>query len=321
MPSLGLTPASGRLALVDVLRGIAIVCMIAYHLAWDLSYLGFWAVDISSEPAWIAFQRSILFTFLFLVGFGLVLGHGETIRWRRFLRRLAFIAAAALAMSIGTYILFEDAFSFFGILHAIVLFSLLGLLFLRLPPVIVVGFAAAVLALGIGVHWAAFNTRWLAWIGFWTVPPRTADLVSVFPWFGVTLLGIVAGRLVRQRGWWARLAALRLDAPPLRVLAFAGRWSLLIYLLHQPLLLGALYPLANWLQPGTLSPPEVFAQQCEPSCIETGGVAGYCRAYCSCALDEIERGNLWDAVNATAPTAEQSRQVDGTITLCRAMAE
>ncbi len=321
MPSLGLTPATGRIALVDVLRGAAIVCMIAYHLAWDLSYLGFWAPDISSEPGWIGFQRTILGSFLFLVGLGLALGHGERIRWPRFLRRLGFIAAAALAMSIGTYLLFGDAFSFFGILHAIVLFSLLGLLFLRLPIVLTLVAAAAIIVAGIVVHSAAFNERWLAWIGFWTVPPRTADLVAVFPWFGVTLLGVAAGGLLRRLGWLERLAGLDQRALPFRALAFAGRWSLLIYLLHQPLLLGVLYPLANWLQPGAVSPAEAFVQQCEPSCLESGGVIGYCQAYCGCALGEIERSNLWDAVNSTAPTPAQSRQIDGVITLCRAMAE
>ncbi len=44
-----------------------------------------------------------------------------------------------------------------------------------------------------------FNTRWLAWIRFFTMVPETADLVPMFPWFGVVLLGMVGMRLFEER--------------------------------------------------------------------------------------------------------------------------
>jgi uncharacterized membrane protein len=313
---------AARLALVDALRGIAILCMVGYHLCWDLSYLGLWAIDVPTEPGWIFFQRSILFSFLFLTGVSLVLGHREGIRWGAFRRRLLILAAAAAAMSIGTYVLFQDAFAFFGILHAIVLFSLMGLLFLRAPVWLTLLAALAFIAPAILFHSDAFNVRWLAWIGFWTVPPRTADLVAVFPWFGATLVGIATARLAQRVGLFEWMAGWRgVSNPAIRVLAFAGRWSLLIYLLHQMALLGVLYPLAPYLEPAPLTPRQEFVQQCTPSCLESGGVAGYCEAYCSCALQTIEDDNLWDAIGAEAPTPEQNQQLDTVIKLCRAMAE
>jgi uncharacterized membrane protein len=322
MASLEMSPtARRRVVLVDVLRGFAIVCMVAYHLSWDLSYLRFWTLDISIEPGWITFQRAILGSFLLLVGVGLVLGHGEAIRWRAFWRRLAIIAAAALAMSAGTYLLFSDAFAFFGILHAIVLFSLLGLLFLRVPWAVTAIVAAGVILAGIVVQSDLFNTRWLAWIGFWTEPPRTADLVAIFPWFGVTLLGIAATRVLQRAGLVARLARLVPRDAASRALAFAGRWSLLIYLLHQPLMLGVLYPLGHWLEPWKAGFRSSFVAECEPSCVATGGSADYCTRYCACALEDIEREDLWAAVYSAEPTPEQSRQVTGVITLCDAMAK
>jgi uncharacterized membrane protein len=283
--------------------------------------LGFWGIDISVEPGWIAFQRAILGTFLFLVGVSLELGHGERIRWRAFWRRLAILLAAALAMTAGTYLLFGDAFAFFGILHAIALFSVIGLVFLRLPVFAVLLAAAGFIAPGVLIHSDAFNPRWLAWLGMWTAPPRTADLVGVFPWAGVTLIGIAATRVLEGQGVLQRLAQWQGRSPPAHVLRGAGRWSLLIYLTHQLLLLAILYPLALWLHPGEESPQQAFVAQCQPSCLATGGVEGYCTAYCGCAFETIDSEDLWDAVNASMPSPEQRGALDRVISLCRAMAE
>jgi uncharacterized membrane protein len=248
MSDLPLAPASRpRVPLVDALRGLAILAMVAYHFSWDLSYFAFWPIDVSIEPGWIAFQRLILFTFLFLVGVSLELGHGAGIRWRAFWRRFAILVAAALAMTIATYVAFGDAFAFFGILHAIALFSLTGLLFLRLPTLVTLLGAAVFIVPGVLVHAELFNPRWLAWLGMWTTPPRTADLVGVFPWAGVPLLGIAATRELARSGALERLAAWRGAGPLARLLRGAGRWSLLIYLTHQLLLLAILYPIAMWV--------------------------------------------------------------------------
>jgi uncharacterized membrane protein len=239
---LPLAPAARpRVPLVDALRGLAIVAMVAYHFSWDLSYFAFWPIDISIEPGWIAFQRLILGTFLFLVGVSLELGHGAGIRWRAFWRRFAILVAAALAMTVGTWLLFGEAFAFFGILHAIALFSLIGLLFLRLPTILALLGAAAFIVPGVLVHADLFNPRWLAWFGMWTEPPRTADLVGVFPWAGVPLLGIVATRALERSGSLEHIAAWHGSSPPARLLRAAGRWSLLNYNTHQRLLLAMLY--------------------------------------------------------------------------------
>ena len=75
-----------RLPVIDIARGVAIVAMVIYHLSWDLSYYGFIPVDVGYDPGWVFFARSILFSFMFLVGVGLVLGHGDGVRWKNFWR-------------------------------------------------------------------------------------------------------------------------------------------------------------------------------------------------------------------------------------------
>jgi uncharacterized membrane protein len=101
-----------------------------------------------------------------------------------------------------------------------------------------------VLATGSAIADDAFNPRAVNWIGFATEKPLTEDYVPLFPWLGVALVGCCAGGLWTRAGLRLSPAAARLwRALPgaLRgTLATAGRWSLTIYLVHQPLLIGAL---------------------------------------------------------------------------------
>ncbi|HEY0917687.1 heparan-alpha-glucosaminide N-acetyltransferase, partial [Devosia sp.] len=207
-----------RLHLVDLWRGGALLAMIVYHFAWDLSYYGLIATDLTTHPFWVTLQRSILSSFLLLVGIGLVLAHGRGMRWPAFWRRLAAIAAAALAVTAGTFWMFPDYFVYFGILHAIALFSLLALPFLRLPAAVVL--AAAGLFLVPPLLWSApqFAARPLAWIGFWSVLPETTDIVPLFPWFGVVLIGIAGARLALATPLAARLALWQPPGPVARLL-------------------------------------------------------------------------------------------------------
>src|SRR5690606_32571303 len=113
--------------------------------AWDAYYYGFSTIDVTTDPGWVAFQRSIVTAFLLLVGVSLTLGHGDGIRWRPFWRRFAVLAGAAALTSLGTWIMFPAYFVYFGILHAIAAFSLVGLAFVRAPAWAVILAALALL--------------------------------------------------------------------------------------------------------------------------------------------------------------------------------
>jgi len=316
-------PAMPRLALVDALRGVAILAMVAYHFAWDLSYYRLIATDVTTHPAWVLLQRSILSSFLLLVGVSLVLGHGKGVRWPRFWRRQAVILAAALAVTAGTYWMFPEYFVFFGILHAIALFSLLALPFLRLNPWLVLAATALFLVPPLFLSAPLFSAKPLAWIGFWTIVPETTDIVPVFPWFGVVLLGLATTRLALASPLETRLATWQVGGPLSKGLVLCGRWSLFIYLLHQPILLGAITLASQWqspvLQPEVLSRTESFVRSCKSSCATNGGAAAYCEAYCACALGQVEDSNLWDLIET--PGAEQDEAVGSITRLCAAMAE
>jgi uncharacterized membrane protein len=167
----------------------------------------------------------------------LVLAQGDAPRWRPFLRRFAFIAGAALVISVGSYVGAREVYIYFGILHAIATLSLLGLALRRAPAALL--WAAAPLAFFLP-DLVTLPQGWLAWIGLSDMPRPSLDFVPVFPWSAAFLLGMALGRFGRATGLWDRLAR---PAPPLwaRRLSWPGQHSLAIYLAHQPVLIGLLW--------------------------------------------------------------------------------
>src|SRR5690606_26479070 len=154
-----------------------------------------------------------------------------------------------------------------------------------------------------------FNAKPLSWIGLWEMPPYTEDLVPVIPWFGVVLIGISGTRLAQRIGLLERIGRVAPADPVSRGLGWMGRWSLVIYLVHQPVLLGILMPLATWLEPGAELRAAQYYGSCVASCESSAGDQGaYCTAYCQCTLDRIEADDLW-ALRSEEHTSElQSRE-------------
>ena len=75
-----ISPAKPRLGRLDVLRGIALIAMAAYHTGWDFEFFGYLEPGTTGQGAWKLYARIIASTFLMLVGFSLVLGHGRGFR-------------------------------------------------------------------------------------------------------------------------------------------------------------------------------------------------------------------------------------------------
>ena len=308
-----------RLAVVDMARGAAIIFMAIYHLCWDLWFFRFIAAEVGYDPAWVLFARTILAAFLFLSGVGLVLGHKNAIRWKPFWRRWLFVVAGAAAITVATFFAFPDSFVYFGVLHAIALFSLLGLAFVRTPIWLAVIAAAIIVALPFFFSAELFNLKQWSWLGFWQVPPITNDLVPVFPWFAAVLVGIIAARLILASPLLAPLAAIKTEGRIGRSLAFMGRWSLLIYLLHQPLLLGIIAPAAAVLHPEVAMREADFLQSCQATCEAGGTTAAQCTTYCQCGLEGVESNDLWNAITTGQVTAQEQVLLDAQNRQCSAV--
>ena len=313
---------AARWQAIDVLRGIAILMMVIFHIGWDLYYFGWSATDVTTDPGWVIFQKLTLGSFVVIAGATLVLAHGNGIRWPKFWRRFGVLVAAALAVTAGTYFMFPDYFVFFGVLHALALFSLLALPFLRLDGRVTLGVAVAVIVASL--FWSApiFRERWLAWIGFWPLSPETADIVPIFPWFGVELLGVVGMQALRHHPLAVRLSGWRAKPLPLRALRLAGRWSLPVYLIHQPILIGIMTLIlqVSPVQQSSIEREISFATGCQASCQRSENSAAQdCVAYCSCALDQVREKDLWAALSTPNPALEQQKQITEVSKLCTAM--
>ena len=308
-----------RLPVIDIARGVAIVAMVIYHLCWDLSFYGFIPVDVGYDPGWVFFARSILFAFMFLVGVGLVLGHGDGMRWKRFWRRWLFLVAGAMLISLGTWLTFPESFVYFGVLHAIALFSLLALPFLFTPVWLTALVGAVVIALHFLYRDPLFNAVPLSWIGFWEVPPLTNDLVPVFPWLGVVLGGIVVARLVRGSQVETRLGEIRPGNRLARTLGWMGRWSLVIYVVHQPLLLAVIAPLSTATGAQDAGREIEFLNSCQVTCEATGTSAALCATYCQCGLDGVIRDELWGPIYSGVVSPEEQARLDANNRQCSAL--
>jgi uncharacterized membrane protein len=230
-----------RIVLVDMARGIALIAMTMFHFGWDLEMFGFADRGFASQPAMIWFARCIASSFLFLVGFSLVLAHQGKFNPKGFLWRLAKIAGAALLITIATRIATPDIFIFFGILHHIAVASVLGLIFIYLPWWVSLLSAVGVLAAYFNLRTPMLDAPWWWWSGLSDYLPRSSDYVPVFPFFAAVLTGLASARVLIMNGWTKRLAAINPGNRLAGLLGFIGRHSLIYYLVHQPVMIAILY--------------------------------------------------------------------------------
>ena len=231
------TAGKPRIHLLDVFRGIAILTVIAYHFSWDLENFNITYLGLLEAPFWLAARTLIAGSFLFIAGFALVLATRNGVNRTRFAWRLGKILVAAAFVSAVTYWQFPQAGVFFGILHCIVLASVIGLAFIRLPWWVpaVVGVAIAVVDY-YPQSWATGD--WLLWLGLGGVDVYAVDYVPLVPWLAGFLWGIAAARLILALPLWEQLAAVEVSGWLGRGIRFLGRHTLLIYLIHQPILFG-----------------------------------------------------------------------------------
>jgi uncharacterized membrane protein len=227
-----------RHARLDALRGLAIVWMVLFHFCFDLNQFGWIAEDFYRDPFWTVQRSVIVSLFLLCAGLGQALALQQGQSWQRFWRRWAQVAGCALLVSAGSWLMFPRSFISFGVLHGMaVMLLILRALGPRLSPSACVMLGLAALLVPQLWQHPLFDTRWLNWIGLVTHKPITEDYVPLLPWLGMMLWGYALGRwLLKRRPEWLQ-GQLPSAALPLACL---GRWPLSIYMLHQPLLIGAL---------------------------------------------------------------------------------
>lgn len=235
-----ITETRQRFQFVDIMRGLAVALMVAYHFSYDLSYFGLASFDFYEDRFWLNTRTFILSLFLLLVGVSLMLATRKGINRHAYGRRLGVLVLCAALISVATYYMLAERMIFFGVLHFIVVASVLGLLFIRLYWLNAI-LGVTVVMLGAFYSNAYFDQPLLQWIGLMTYKPPTVDYVPLLPWFGVVLFGLFLGRMLFVSQTLSSMLSWQGRNPLTRLLALSGRHSLLIYMVHQPLLMGWLW--------------------------------------------------------------------------------
>jgi uncharacterized membrane protein len=307
---------SGRIALIDALRGTALIAMAIFHSAWDVSYFRLIRFDPGLSTGWTIFARAIAGTFLALVGVSLVLSTRRGFNRRAYWRRLRMVVIAAALVSAATYFVMPQGWVFFGILHQIALASVLALPFLRLPPLGNLAAAALFFIVPQVFRSPVFSFPGLWWVGLAPEAPLSFDYVPLFPWFGVVLFGIALAQFGVGRGWDVRLAPWQPRLAIGRWLVFGGRHGLAFYLIHQPVLYAFFFAIAYLFVPNAAE--DAARADCADRCILLGNGEAGCQSYCACVFDGLKTKALLKPLLDNVMTPEQTASLRDTAGVCSA---
>ena len=224
-----------RLRWLDLLRSLAILGMVVFHAAFDLQTYYEWPIGVF-DGWWFVFGRSVGYLFLAVAGISAGFWATSTDAAAKGWRRGWILLSAAMLVSLATAIVDEPTWVRFGILHLMAVAALLLPHLRRLHPAVIAALGVACLLGGWLVADLRVETSLLVPLGLKPVGFRTLDYFPVLPNLGVILLGFAAGIPIAKRAWSAAQPSRFLD-----MLAVPGRYSLWIYLLHQPVILAILW--------------------------------------------------------------------------------
>ncbi len=207
--------------------------MIVFHFFFDLDYFGIFHQEMF-EGWWLLWARVGQFLFLGLAGFSVALSsRGFTGQ----LSRGAKILLCGMLVSFVTWIFAGDEFVKFGVLHFIGVAVVIGSCFKRRPAFALL-VAAASFILGEYFKTLTVSSHFLFPFGLVYSGFGSLDYFPIFPWISVVLIGLVLGE------WYLKKVRAQFKEVPL--LNWMGKRSLLIYLFHQPILIGLLLIWKNY---------------------------------------------------------------------------
>ena len=217
---------------LDIFRGLALLFMMIYHFTYDLNYFHFIYVDMNHTTIFLVSRYIIMSMFLFSVGVSLALVHKNSINWKSIKKRLIQLGTASSIVTVATYFVFPTSWIYFGILHFILIASLLGVIFIPYPKLSIL----LALLLLIGSYLNILNMHGLYNLlqPILHLPLYTEDLVPLTPWFAIVLLGVSSVYYMLHEKIFKSYIFQKKNMVT-NTLKVMGKNSLLIYLIHQPI--------------------------------------------------------------------------------------
>ncbi len=235
-----------RIHTLDFIRGISIISMFLYHTCWDLSFM--YDIKILQSMGVYAYiwQQSICITFIMLSGFCFSLSKNS-------LKRGIIVFIAGGIVTAVTLVFMKQNAVVFGILTfigvAMIICSLGSKLLSRLNPAFSLSLSLLLFMVTRGVNKGYlgfygvkllsiprffYKNIFTSFLGFPDSSFSSTDYFSLFPWLFLFLSGYFLFMLFKKKG---------IKIPKgknIPVINFIGRHSLIIYLLHQPIIYGVL---------------------------------------------------------------------------------
>ncbi|MBO4521814.1 MAG: DUF1624 domain-containing protein [Methanomicrobium sp.] len=251
---------------IDIIRGIAVIIMILFHFLFDLNYFAIMPVN-TATGFWRILGYATAITFVAVAGISAYISN-ERAKQRltpdkclyKSLKRGFFIFMLGVGISIVTFLVIGDGWIVFGILHLIGLSIMLSPIFMCFKTYNLI-FGAVVIAAGLFIREIQFNitqpilSPLLIPLGITPESFYSVDYEPLLPWFGVFLIGIavaaylypqgmrrsgrfsdIAGKISANTGTTAENSASRAGIFCAPVL-FLGQNSLIVYLIHQPVII------------------------------------------------------------------------------------
>lgn len=219
---------------LDAFRGLCLIGMVIVHFVYDLTVL-YRLVSWEVPETFLFVQRWGGVLFLLLSGICVTLGS-------RSVRRGLIVLAAGLVVSAVTYGMYRFGYGksiiiYFGVLHCLGTCMLLWPCFRKLPWWLLAAVGCCTVGVGMYFLELTVDSPWLFPLGLTTPYFASSDYFPILPYLGFFLLGAALGKTL-YRNKQTLLPKINHQNPILGFLQWCGRQSLLIYLLHQPVLNG-----------------------------------------------------------------------------------
>ncbi|MCI8466193.1 MAG: DUF1624 domain-containing protein [Lachnospiraceae bacterium] len=237
-----------RYLLVDGIRGLAIVNMVAFHFLYDVYVVFGRNLEWYVLPGIRIWQQAICWTFILVAGFVWRFGKENNFR------RGVFFHLCGGGVSLVTWLVAPKEVVWFGILNfmgsAVLFMAPLCKLFRKIPAWF--GMIASIICfalfqevqkgyLGIGgkvffeLPEGLYRIKILTPFGFPFPDFSSSDYFPLFPWLFLFLTGYFLYPLLKESKFWKRVGEKRIP-----LFSGIGQKSIWIYLAHQPICMGVI---------------------------------------------------------------------------------
>lgn len=212
---------------LDFFRGVALLLMVYFHVVFDLKDLYGSNIEYASGINYYIGKISVTL-FMIISGISCHLSRNNRKRGIR-------VLAVAMAITVVTHLFDPGLGVKFGILHFLGVSMLIFPLFNKINNFLL--FIAAVVILVAGNIFAhmVMPNDYLFIFNLTSNTFSSSDYYPLFPWLSIFLFGVIMGRL-----FYAEKKSVFPFSLGNNAISAAGRHTLIVYIVHQPLILAVL---------------------------------------------------------------------------------